>query len=163
MLGLSNVGRCTRRQLRKALSASRISSIGESSSFQNSSQRSKSSSASVIDFPIPESIRETVKTSILDNATRDGGRAWQDKSGLNGKDGVNDQISSLYDPLDDLYPIANTRYWPNLPPNVQLDADPFMLARIEVENLSKSIREDLLGSEHPVLTKAASYFFDTTQ
>ena len=158
MLALTTLSRCTRRQLRQAISASRIATFD---SFQSSSQREKSSSASVVDFPISETLKETVKTTILENVTKDTGRAWQDKSGLNGKHGVNDQISSLYDPLDDLYPIANTRYWPNLPPNVQLDADPFLLAKIEVENLSKSIRDDLLGSEHPVLTKAASYFFDS--
>lgn len=123
--------------------------------------REKSSSASVIHFPLPESLRETVKTSILDQVARDDSKVWKEKSGLKGKDGVNDEISSLYDPLDDLYPVANTRYWPNLPPTVQIDADPFSLSEIEVAKLSKSIRADLLGSEHPVLTKAATYFFDS--
>jgi geranylgeranyl pyrophosphate synthase len=108
--------------------------------------------------PNEKSLRETVKTSLLDQVTKENSTAWNDKSGVNG---VNTEISSLYDPLDDLYPIAETTHWPNIPPNVRLDADPFLLSKIEVENLSKSIRDDLLGSEHPVLTKAASYFFDS--
>jgi geranylgeranyl pyrophosphate synthase len=167
MLALSKVG--SRRQLRWASSVSTNCFSFDSSRkagggyFRISypAQREKSSSASVINFPIPNSLRETVKTSILDQAARDDSKAWKDKSGVNGSDSVNDEISSMYDPLDDLYPVGNTRYWPNPPPTVQLDADPFSLSQIEVENLSKSIRNDLLGSEHPVLTKAASYFFDS--
>lgn len=75
--------------------------------------------------------------------------------------GVNDQISAWHhDPLDDL--LLNTessKYWPNLPPGVRMDADPFLLSKDDVDSLSKSIREDLLGTDHPVLNKAASYFF----
>lgn len=75
--------------------------------------------------------------------------------------GVDEEISAWHhDPLDDLLlDHETTRYWPNLPPGVRLDADPFRLSKDEVDGLSKSIREDLLGTDHPVLNKAASYFF----
>jgi geranylgeranyl pyrophosphate synthase len=75
--------------------------------------------------------------------------------------GVNEQISAWHhDPLDDLLLEAETsKYWPNLPPGVRMDADPFQLSKDDVDSLSKSIREDLLGTDHPVLNKAASYFF----
>jgi solanesyl diphosphate synthase len=164
MFALSQVGHGSRRQLRRA---QRISKFGRMDSLRIecgesfriiSAQREKFSSASVVNFPIPDYLRETVKTSLLDQVTKENSTAWNDKSGVNG---VNTEISSLYDPLDDLYPIAETKHWPNIPPNVQRDADPFVLSKIELENLSKSIRDDLLGSEHPVLTKAASYFFDS--
>ncbi|MGK3752320.1 MAG: geranylgeranyl pyrophosphate synthase [Bacillariaceae sp.] len=77
------------------------------------------------------------------------------------KGGVDEQISSWHhDPLDDLYlDTETTQYWPNLPPGVRVDADPFQLTKVDVDSLSKSIREDLLGTDHPVLNKAASYFF----
>jgi geranylgeranyl pyrophosphate synthase len=127
--------------------------------YRNIVHRAKYSSASIVDFPIPDSVRETVKTSILDRVTKDDSKVWSNAPNLNGKDGVNDEISQLYDPLDDLYLEGNTRYWPDLPQNVRQDADPFLLSKKEVDGLSKSIREDLLGTDHPVLNKAASYFF----
>lgn len=119
-------------------------------------RRMKSSSASIIDFPIPDSVRETVKSSLLDSVAKDDSQAWIDNPNVNG---INNQISRLHDPLDDLFLNMETRYWPDLPPGVQVDADPFFLSKTEVEGLSKSIREDLLGTDHPVLNKAASYFF----
>ena len=119
--------------------------------------RQKSSSASIADF-IPNSVRQSVKSQFLDQVSKDDSKAWID-SPVNGADGINDQISRIHDPLDDLYLDLNTRYWPNLPPNVRLDADPFVLSKNEVDSLSQSIREDLLGTDHPVLNKAASYFF----
>ena len=74
---------------------------------------------------------------------------------------VDEQISAWHhDPLDDLLlNTETTQYWPNLPPGVRMDADPFQLSKGDVDNLSKSIREDLLGTDHPVLNQAASYFF----
>mmetsp|Transcript_42004 Transcript_42004/g.48534 ORF Transcript_42004/g.48534 Transcript_42004/m.48534 type:complete len:538 (-) Transcript_42004:29-1642(-) len=77
------------------------------------------------------------------------------------KGGVDEQVSAWhYDPLDDLYlDTLTTQYWPNLPPGVRIDADPFQLSKVDVDSLSRSIREDLLGTDHPVLNKAASYFF----
>eukprot|EP00980_Cylindrotheca_fusiformis_P006307 scaffold1352_cov144-Cylindrotheca_fusiformis.AAC.13 len=161
MISLSQLGHSTLRQFQLAHRVSKFVGLqmkcGES--FPLASRGISSySSAPVVDFPVPNSLRETVKTSLLDQVTKEDSTAWNDKSGMNG---VNTEISSLFDPLDDLYPIAETRYWPNPPPDVQLDADPFLLSKKEVENLSKSIRDDLLGSENPVLTKAASYFFES--
>jgi geranylgeranyl pyrophosphate synthase len=129
-----------------------------------------------------------VKTSILDRVTRDEKKVWSSgaysnghSNGMNGNgqhlngnglnqlgnsstianNGVNEEISAWnHDPLDDLLLDAETsQYWPNLPPGVQVDADPFQLSKDDVDSLSESIREDLLGTDHPVLNKAASYFF----
>jgi geranylgeranyl pyrophosphate synthase len=78
-----------------------------------------------------------------------------------GAGGVNDEISAWhYDPLDDLYLHAETTaYWPDLPPGISKDADPFRLSKDDVDSLSNTIRDDLLGTDHPVLNQAASYFF----
>lgn len=65
------------------------------------------------------------------------------------------------DPLDDLYLTDPTRYWPGLPPDVRTLVDPLALAQIELHRLAASIREDLIGTDHPVLNQAASYFFDS--
>ena len=54
-----------------------------------------------------------------------------------------------------------THYWPHLPPGVDTTADPFALTSEALASLSQTIREDLLGTDHPVLHKAASYFFDS--
>jgi len=40
-------------------------------------------------------------------------------------------------------------------------ADPFALASTELKLLADSIRQDLIGTDHPVLNQAASYFFDS--
>jgi hexaprenyl-diphosphate synthase len=170
----------------------------------------------------PNSIQETVKSTLLDKATREDGDVWSnskddtyhrhhpryqqqsradshpgtdgavivtvaEESSLNidrssrWDDGaVNEPImsSSLspyasatnntiwqhHDPLDDLLLEGETtKYWPALPPGVHgLNvADPFKLAKADVDSLSKSIREDLIGTDHPVLNQAASYFFGT--
>ena len=120
--------------------------------------RGKSSSASVVDFPVPKSIRSSVKSTILDQVSRDDSRAWSSPDTHHGSKSSLDK-AHLFDPLDDLYLQQTTFYWPNLPPGVQADADPFLLSRSEVDSLSESIREDLLGTEHPVLNRAAAYFF----
>ena len=78
---------------------------------------------------------------------------------------MNDPIDEnellLHDPLDDLYiQQQTTRYWPHLPPSVGL-ADPVQLANQEIRQLAASIREDLIGTDHPVLNAAASYFFES--
>jgi len=89
------------------------------------------------------------------------GNGYKNNGSTIEKSGVNEQISAWHnDPLDDLLLDTETsQYWPNLPPGVQTDADPFQLSKNDVDSLSKSIREDLLGTDHPVLNKAASYFF----
>ncbi len=140
--------------------------------------RHKSSNASFADYfmsdSVKESVQESVKTSILDRVTRDESKVWASgaysnghTNGANGSshntdnNGVNEEISAWHhDPLDDLLLDGeSSQYWPNLPPGVQKDADPFQLSKDDVDSLSKSIREDLLGTDHPVLNKAASYFF----
>jgi hexaprenyl-diphosphate synthase len=80
---------------------------------------------------------------------------------------INTPTIAFEDPVQELL-LADTeepRYWPNLPPTVQplsTANDPFVLTRSEMDDLSRSIREDLIGVDHPVLHKAAAYFFDTT-
>mmetsp|Transcript_13713 Transcript_13713/g.32120 ORF Transcript_13713/g.32120 Transcript_13713/m.32120 type:complete len:525 (-) Transcript_13713:82-1656(-) len=138
---------------------------------------------------LKESVQESVKTTVLDSVTRNENKVWSSgaysygytnclngngghlqtqiggRHDINGSNlvngGVNQQISAWHhDPLDDLLlDTEKTKYWPELPPGVRTDADPFQLAKGDVDSLSKSIREDLLGTDHPVLNKAASYFF----
>jgi solanesyl diphosphate synthase len=69
--------------------------------------------------------------------------------------------SLAIDPLDDWHLDRTTRYWPGLPPNVSKQADPFVLAEAELSSLSQTIKNDLLGTDHPVLNQAARYFFDS--
>jgi geranyl diphosphate synthase len=91
---------------------------------------------------LPDSLKETVKSSLLEHATTR-------------------EISSQYsDPLDDLdfSSSTTTRYWPNLPPQVEYQ-DPVALSATEMSRLVDSIRNDMLGTENPILHTAASYFF----
>jgi solanesyl diphosphate synthase len=143
-------------------------------------QRLKSSSASFADLPIPESIREAVKSTILNEATKSDSTFWSNK--VNGHKsiqhlqqsqamGADDALmngatnsiqhattAGLDDPLEEWYIDSEPRYWPKLPAGVG-PADPFTLTRAEIDSLSQTIREDLLGTDHPVLNQAASYFF----
>jgi len=142
---------------------------------------------------LKQSFQESVKTTILDKVTEEENRVWSSgaysndhTNGLysngrllqnqiggsynpNGNNvtngGVDGQISSWHhDSLDDLLLDSETsEYWPNLPPGVRTDTDPFQLCKSDVDDLSKSIREDLLGTAHPVLNKAASYFFGDSE
>lgn len=121
--------------------------------------RQKSVSAFFADAPM-----RSVKSSLLNEAAKDDSRLWKYE---NDRDqvhvgGVNESISSIPDPLDDLYIQTRAQYLPQLPTGVaaQTEADPFVLAKPELQLLSESIRRDLIGTEHPVLNKAASYFFD---
>lgn len=93
--------------------------------------------------------------------------------GGGGPGSINDAISDarlamLHDPLDEWHlsraPIHFTspEGRPSPPSGVRPKsdgADPFVLAEADMETLSEGIRRDLIGSEHPVLTRAASYFF----
>lgn len=143
-------------------------------------QRLKSSSASFADLPIPDSIREAVKSTILNEATKSDSTFWSNK--VNGHksiphlqqlegmgtdeapmNGATNSIqhattAGLDDPLEEWYIDSEPRYWPKLPAGVG-PADPFALTRAEIDSLSQTIREDLLGTDHPVLNQAASYFF----
>jgi hypothetical protein len=139
---------------------------------------SSSTSAFFSNVSVTESIRESVKTTFLNEASKHDSRLWRnDKNQVNGSlddGGVNQPLStSLLDPLEDLYQTASSRYFPGLPPlmngtsnnnnnNSDNNADPFALAKAELDSLSASIREDLIGTSHPVLNQAASYFFDKT-
>jgi hypothetical protein len=132
---------------------------------QTSSRRTKATSTAFLNLSVvPESIRESVKTSFLNEAVKHDSRLWRnDKNQVNGSlDGGVDQplSTSLLDPLDDLYRVDMPRYFPNIPLNVSDAADPFALSKPELDSLSNSIREDLIGTSHPVLNQAASYFFD---
>ena len=194
-----------------------VSSSQHSFSLQQQQQRDLGSSAFPDLPPIPESIKDTLKSSLLKHASRDDSRLWK-QNGLyhynnnnnnnatsthhqhgnksnnrsppppppppqqqhaNGQHhnniaaaatavqngNVNEPISAqLHDPLDDLYIQQETRYWPHLPPAVVETpvADPVQLAQDEIQNLAASIREDLIGTDHPVLNAAASYFFEAT-
>jgi len=132
-------------------------------------RRTKVSSAAFIDFAFNhESVKESVKKSFLDRASRKDSKLWRaDRDmpnpyasmNLNGDhSGVNDPISAQIDSLEDWNLDESTKYWPDLPPNLTFQsADPFALSKIELDDLSRSIREDLLGTDHPVLNKAASY------
>ena len=145
-----------------------VGSYREPSNFIQ--KASKSSSASVVDFPtgsnatssssIAESVRDTIKTSILEKAVGNDSKAWTADDLENHEGGINDSVSLLQDSANDFYLDRTTRYWPGLPPHVSVaDADPFLLTKGELDSMSQSIREDLLGTDHPVLNKAASYFF----
>jgi geranylgeranyl pyrophosphate synthase len=167
MATLSSIKSGTRSALRRVCVAqSQHSSVGrQGGSNILRIQKASESSSAFADY-LSESVRENVKSSVLERAADD--KIWSTPPSrtndavnghVNGSGGVNDAVSSLHDPLDDLFLTQPTSYWPSLPPNVQIDADPFMLSKQEVETLSQSIREDLLGTDHPVLNKAASYFF----
>jgi geranylgeranyl pyrophosphate synthase len=70
-------------------------------------------------------------------------------------------------PLSDMLLLdAEPRYWPNLPPTVQprsAENDPFALTKLEVDDLYRSIRDDLIGingqQPNAILNEAASYLF----
>lgn len=143
-------------------------------------QRSRSSSASFVDLPIPESIRKAVKSTILNEATKADSTFWSNKvnghnrnqhlqhlHGLGADEALMNGATSsiqhattagLDDPLEEWYIDSEPKYWPKLPAGVG-PADPFALTRVEIDSLSQTIREDLLGTDHPVLNQAASYFF----
>ena len=130
--------------------------------------RAKSSSASVLNLPLPDAVRDAVKSSLLNEATKSDSSMWTQKP-VNGSSTNKHKVqkhdinaSSLaIDPLDDWHLDRTTRYWPGLPPNVSKQADPFVLAEAELSSLSQTIKNDLLGTDHPVLNQAASYFFDS--
>lgn len=143
--------------------------------FQKTSlQRRWKTALPFADFANNDIVKDTVKNSFLDMAARKDSRLWRSERGdmtnqhsLNGFNGdhggVNDPISMEPDSLDDWSLDRSTKYWPNLPPNVDsASADPFTLAQSELDDLSRSIREDLLGTDHPVLSKAAAYFFENS-
>ena len=168
--------------------------------------RAKSSMANYVS----ESIKDAVKSSMLEEAARPDSKLWsggetnsQHKPNANANanayangslnhningnvhgngnvdgnsnantaknispDHVNNPISParllmLHDPLDQWFleqkPVGLKA--PTLTP----ETDPFILSKEDMQTLSQSIRTDLIGSDHPVLSKAASYFFEEGQ
>jgi len=149
------------------------------------------SSSAFASIPIPESVRDAVKSTVLDEATRNDSKFWGVKK-VNGSSNntrkqqqqhshpsVNDPISPLrlqllHDPLDEWYldetptSVSSSSSFSSfiIPEGVQplSDAvDPFLLSKKDMETLSEGIRTDLIGTDHPVLTRAAAYFFDSNR
>lgn len=179
---------------------------------RQSSRTLASSQAYIADF-LPESVKDAVKTSVLDEMSRHDSKLWGDenagnaiKNGTNklnspngesiygsgtcesvhdgsvsaasNEDGhghrnglgqqnnniINQPISPtrlqmLHDPLDKWYLDTQPSAAPFMPTSAG-SSDPFALAKLDLQTLSEGIRRDLIGSDHPVLAKAASYFFD---
>ncbi|GAX24630.1 decaprenyl-diphosphate synthase subunit 1 [Fistulifera solaris] len=125
----------------RVLCRSRLNNVHRCNLLQQ--QRSLASS---VGLSVPEGFKDTVKKTILDHALREDSRLWQ---------------STGDDPLDDLdLEFETTRYWPSLPPGVET-IDPIAISSKEIVKLVESIRDDMLNTEHPVLQKAATYFFQS--
>lgn len=125
------------------------------------------SSSAFRDFPfVPETLKQSVKSSLIQKVTEprerinkvNGSHHSPQQDGDNDEGGINTSSLGLDDPLDDLLLEKPSLYWPHLPDGVQA-VDPFSLSKSDVDMLSQSIREDLIGTDHPVLNKAAAYFF----
>lgn len=142
--------------------------------------------ASMASF-VTDSIKDAVKSSVLDEAARPDSKLWSaDSNHLHassrvskhagpispnenvhqGDRNVDSPISQarllmLHDPLDEWFldRKPNGLTAPILTP----ENDPFILSKADMKTLSQSIRTDLIGSDHPVLSKAASYFFEDGQ
>ena len=137
-------------------------------------RRCKSSSSVLAEF-VPDSVRAAVKSSLIHEATKADSSMWGGKK-ANGSDhysngsnpvlltSINHCISDFDDDLLDWHLDERTKYWPALPEGILplAQADPFGLSKSELDSLSTSIRKDLLGTDHPVLNQAASYFFEST-
>jgi len=140
--------------------------------------RSLASSSAFADY-IPDSFRSAVKESALEEITRDDSKLWgsggqngYNKSKLNGDQnirhldgGINDNISiGLEDDLSQWYLDVKPRYNDDTTNQIKNNnnADPFILSKPFLERLDESIRNDLVSTDHPVLQKAASYFFSPT-
>ena len=189
---------------KKVLNSLAVSSnISKSTSF---------STAATIDF-VPESIKENVKLSVLEEVTKKDSKLWgtdtsskryskaplqtnlsssssssvtdkgnnetphydhsqdlhhnfsQDGSTINSPMSFS-RLHMLDDPLDEWYldrqpttTSATTSSAHNNNNNIQ-HVDPFILSKEDLQHLSANIRNDLIGTDHPVLNKAASYFFE---
>jgi solanesyl diphosphate synthase len=159
---------------------------------------------------LPESVKDAIKSSVLEEVVRSDSRAWSSPNGENNFDSsqqqglqqqniangssnaaingsssavngvsqhgvqtsisVNDAISPdrfemLEDPLDEWFlDRMPHRKLHELPAGVQPlspETDPFHLSKADMDALSEGIRRDLIGSDHAVLTQAASYFFES--
>lgn len=169
-----------------------------------------SSSAGLVDL-LPDSVKDAVKSSVLDEISRPDSRLWGDEravlnntatktssangGSLNGSSDTEQRNAShvgssqsaslpsssaredrqesvdidqpisparlrmLHDPLDKWYLDTKPSASPFTPTSPG-SSDPFALAKSDLQTLSEGIRRDLIGSDHPVLAKAASYFFE---
>jgi geranylgeranyl pyrophosphate synthase len=123
-------------------------------------------------FALNDFVKGAIKTSFLDQASHKDSRLWtgddRHPAAITSNDAAyqasaNDPLSTVQDSLEEWGLDLTTHYWPNLPPSLSVPSpDPFTLAKAELEDLSRSIREDLLGTDHPVLNQAASYFFENS-
>jgi len=98
-----------------------------------------SSPLSVATEFLHDNLRSTVKKNIIQKITKDDCKLW----GIPECD-MNDKYVSRYNVKEVL-------------------ADPFELSAPLLERLNTSIRNDLIGTDHPVLQKAASYFFSDVE
>lgn len=166
-----------------------------SSIISAGSKRFKSSTA-MVDF-LPNSIKEAVKSSILDEISKNDSKLWSSQNSLidkgassikynsstnnnsnypNGNNNskvINDPISQprmsmLNDPLDEWYLTSkpgsilshHQKDDPDIKPVLTQYNDPFIISKNDISSLSQNIRRDLIGKDHPVLTKVAGYFFE---
>ncbi|GFH51339.1 hypothetical protein CTEN210_07815 [Chaetoceros tenuissimus] len=134
--------------------------------------------ASMASF-VTDSVKDAVKSSLLNEAAKPDSKLWSDDRSTsastttangsynNGQhENVNDPISParlqmLHDPLDEWYLEQKPQGFSA--PEISDRNDPFILSKEDMKTLSQSIRADLIGSDHPVLSKAASYFFEEGQ
>ncbi len=162
---------------------------------------------------IPDTIKESIKSSILDEAAKQDSLLWDEKpsslkvagslsaNGINGhyrhsvargKVDIEQHLSEIVDvdtpvnkpdPLDEWHLSAvsarkQSKYSKTingshpdgktlltipegvapLAPDIN---DPFVLSRPDVHDISATIGNDLVGTDHPVLNSAARYFFNS--
>lgn len=167
----------------------RPSSVDKLTSHQPCGHRCYSSA-----LPI-DAIKDSIKSSLLEEASKKDSTFWDEKHklyGLNGLNGytnhnppsakvdIEQRLSAVVDvdtPLNKPDPLnewhldavspnqtaINAQIKVQIPPGVaplHYDVnDPFVLSRPDVHNISATIGNDLVGTDHPVLNSAARYFF----
>lgn len=162
MVGGNNLGATTILLQRVSNSSSASASVADAD-FTAAVLPPASRTSSPSSSSISHAMRESLKSSLLEKAADTSNtKVWSDDDLSDVHGGINDSISLERDSINGFYLDRTTQYWPNLPPQLSAEdakADPFLLTKGELDTMSQSIREDLLGTEHPVLNKAASYFF----
>ena len=167
-------------------SCSRIQSASASASASVSTAREPHQRyfASMASY-VTDSMKNAVKSSMLQEAARPDSKLWSNESDYQHKPSRvskhSDSLSSnanqedidvdspisrarflmLHDPLDEWY--LDSKPSGLAAPPLTPETDPFILSKADMKTLSQSIRTDLIGSDHPVLSKAASYFFEEGQ
>mmetsp|Transcript_17496 Transcript_17496/g.37841 ORF Transcript_17496/g.37841 Transcript_17496/m.37841 type:complete len:513 (-) Transcript_17496:111-1649(-) len=181
---------------RVADSASLFSSTPRSPAFVQGFAASQRCYSSVL--PI-DMIKDSIKSSLLDEASKKDSSFWDEKRttngpapALNGHEhsqsvDIEQRLSDVVDvdtpinkpdPLDEWYLDALPTHDSSslkgstagkisiqIPEGVApLDSqinDPFNLSRPDVNDISATIGNDLVGTDHPVLNSAAKYFFNS--